>query len=264
MKDRFLQALLTASATGLVILVILFIFGKVGPGLPLSVVNTNKSDFFTSMGEGKVYAKPDVAMIQIGYASSANTVGAAQNQANETINKVTNQIKALGIADADIQTTNYSINPNFNNSGEPMPVDAMEMMPSRGGAVKITGYNINVNMQIKVRDFQKINQVIDVATANGANQVGGLSFTVDDPKKFQNEARKKAIADAKENASVIAGETGLTLGKIVNVYESTGGPGNFPYAMTKDVAMSADGAPTEIQPGQTEITSQVTLSYETR
>lgn len=254
---------LPSVVTAVLVLIVLFIFGYFGPSLPLSVINTNKSDFFTSMGEGKVYAKPDVAMVQVGYTNSASTVGAAQNQANDTVNKITTQIKALGIADADIQTTNYAISPQY-SSGEPIPVDSMGMMPARGGTPKITGYNITINMQIKVRDFQKINQVIDVATANGANQVGGLSFTVDDPKKFQNEARKKAIADAKANASVIAGETGLTLGKIVNVYESTGGMGGN-YPMMKEMSISADsGAPTDIQPGQTEITSQVTLSYETR
>ncbi len=250
--------------SALIILVAFFVlfglYASFGPSIPVAVVNTNKSEFFTSNGEGKVYAKPDVAIVQIGYTYSAPTVSAAQNKANETVNKINSELKALGIPEKDIQTTNYNISPEY--STQPTPLG----LGDTGSQPKITGYNVNVNMQVKVRDFQKINQVIDVATANGANQIGGLSFTIDDPQKFQNEARKLAIADAKANANALASETGITLGKIINVYESqVGRGGNYPtMSMAKENAVAADQVPTQIEPGQTEIIVQITLSYETR
>ena len=120
-------------------------------------------------------------------------------------------------------------------------------------------------MTIKVRDFSKINSVIDTATADGANQIGGLSFTVDNPEKFQAEARKEAIAKAKLKAEDIARESGINLGRIINVSEGYNMAPLPMYAQAeKTVGMGGGGTPTQVEPGSSEISVTVTLSYETQ
>ena len=169
----------------------LFLFAKFGPSLPIYVnqVATSQPAPFAVTAEGKVTAVPDIAEVSLGFTNTNTSVSAVQNEANTIINSVSAAVKRLGINEKDIKTTNYSLYPNYDY---------------RSSVQKITGYSINVNILVKVRDFAKINQVIDVGTANGANQVGGLNFTFDDPEKYQAQARKIAIDNAKKKAVDIA------------------------------------------------------------
>lgn len=240
-------------AAVIVFFVGLFLFAKFGPSIPIYVnqVATSQPAPFTVSADGKVTAVPDIAQISLGFTSNGPLVSQVQNDANTTIKNITTAIKKLGIDDKDIQTTNYSLSPTYDY---------------RGTVQKITGYSINVSVQIKVRDFAKINQVIDAGTANGANQVGGLNFTFDDPEKFQTQARKIAIDNAKKKASDIAAASGISLGKLINVQE---GSANFPRAyLATDQALpmtgGGGGTPTKVEPGSSEISVSVTLSYETR
>lgn len=253
----------------------LLVYSKIGPGLPLSVnqITTTQPAPFTATGEGKVYAKPDTALVSLGYSNTAPTVGQAQNQANQMINKLTGDLKNIGVAQSDIQTTNYSISPEMAPIGISAPAvrsnqTNAEIMPIEPPPLptknpRITGYNINISLEVKVHDFSKINQVIDTATADGANQVGALNFTLDNADQFRSQARKMAIDKAKQNAAELASQAGITLGKVVNVQESSdNGPRPYLAAMSKDAAVGT--SPTDIQPGQTQVFVQVTLTYETR
>ncbi|EKD84743.1 MAG: hypothetical protein ACD_38C00166G0004, partial [uncultured bacterium] len=141
--------------------VMLFVYTKaVGP-IPFSVssVTTSKTDTFNVTGEGIVVAKPDIATLSVGITAQASTVKTAQDQISSAINKVSDAIKKLGIEQKDIQTQNYQINPNYDFQG-----------PTQ----RITGYSASTNLSIKVRNIDLVNQVIDSATENGANQVGGI------------------------------------------------------------------------------------------
>lgn len=227
----------------------LFLFAKFGPGIPISMIATNKTDLFTVTGEGKATAVPDIAQVSLGITASGASVAQVQSQANNTINNVIAAIKKLGVGDKDIQTTNYNLRPDYNFIS---------------GRQSIKSYVADINLTVKVRQFDKINQVIDVATSAGANQVGGLIFTLDDAMKLkvENDARKAAIDQAKTKASQIAAESGLNLGRLVNVAEN---PNFAPRPMLMAGAAKADNsAPTEIQPGSSEISISVVLSYETR
>lgn len=225
-----------------VFFVLLFVYAKFGPAVPFAVtqVTTTKPEPFSVSASGKVTAVPDIAQVNLGFSTSGSTVSQVQNQANKTMNDISNAIKKLGISEKDIQTSNYNLRPD---------------------AEKHT-YIIDINLEVKVRDFDKINQVIDAATANGANQIGGLNFTLDDAEKFRSSARKIAIENAKKKASQIASDAGIKLGKLINVIESSN---DVPRVYMMDKAMGA-GSPTGtvIEPGQSEISSAVTLQYETR
>lgn len=227
--------------------ILLFSFTKIFGPIPFSVnsVITTKSTTFDVTGEGKVTASPDIALVTVGIQSNGSTVKQAQDQINSIINKVSDAIKKLGVDPKNIKTTNYNINPTYDYTN----------------GQKITGYSASTNLSIKVRQLEKANSVIDTATANGANQIGGISFDVDDKTKLENEARQKAVDEAKKKAQDAAKIAGFKLGRIINYSENSGGINPMPLrAMVVDKAIG--GAPTQVEPGSSEIVVSITLSYE--
>lgn len=230
--------------------IFLFVYTKITGPVSFSVnsVNTTKVDTFAVSGEGKVSVKPDLATVSVGIVSSAQTVKLAQQQINSTINKISSVIKSLGIDQKDIQTRNYSIYPSYDY---------------KEGNQKITGYNASTSLYIKVRDLDLLNQVIDSATLNGANTVSGASFDVEDKTSSENEARQLAVAEARKKAESAAKIAGFKLGKIIN-YSENFSPffGALPYAGGSVSAITKETTPTQIEPGSSEISVNVTLSFE--
>ena len=232
----------------LLVLAAIFVFAKWGPGIPITSVVTQKQDLFTVTGEGKVTVVPDTAVVDLGITVNRPTVKAAQNETNSVINAITLSLKDLEIAAKDIKTSNYSVYPQYNYDGGPS---------------RITGYQVNASLTVTVRDFDKVNQVIDSATSKGANTVSGIRLTVDEDKTKQllQQARELAIKEAKAKAESLARAAGLTLGKIVNIQEGYSSPRPV-YA--KEMTAVGGGGDTQIQPGSTDITTSITLYYETR
>lgn len=229
--------------------VILFLYTKFAGPLPFFITNvtTQKSTTFDVTGEGKASVKPDIASVTAGISAHAQTVKAAQDQINAVINKVTAGLKQSGVDPKDIQTSNYNINPTYDYAGNTQ---------------KITGYSANASVLIKVRNLDNVNNVIDSATANGANQVSGVSFDIDDKTKVEDAARQKAVAEAKKKAQQAATIAGFRLGRIINYSENLGNAPR-PLPMAADILTKAvGGVPTQIEPGSSQITVDVTLSYE--
>ncbi len=240
------RQLLSPIATLTFFFLALFIYTKLIGPLPLSInsVNTTKSDLFTVTGEGEVNIKPDIVIIRVGVQSSGNTVSNAQERLNIDINAVSDSIKQLNVADEDIQTENYNIYPNYDNTN-----------PQR-----IVNYTANSNLVIKVRDLDKANNILDTAISNGANQVGSISFEVDDKSEAENEARKEAVAKAKMKASLASQIAGFKLGRIINYSESFEG---FPIPMPlQERSLIKEDVATQIEHGSNEVKVSVTLSYE--
>lgn len=228
--------------------ILLLLYTKLAGPIPFSVnsITTTKSDTFQVTGEGKVSVPPDVALINVGVQAQASSVKAVQEQLNSNINKVSEAIKKVGVDQKGIQTTNYSINPSYDYSGT---------------SQKITGYTASTNLSIKVRSIDNVNSVIDAATANGANQVGGINFEVDDKTKAENEAREKAVSEAKRKAEQAAKIAGFKLGRIINYSENfVSGP--IPLPMRAMSAGAPELIPTQVEPGSSEVSVTVTLSYE--
>lgn len=231
-------------ATVILVLAAAFAYGKFGPGFPISSVVTQKTDFFTVEGQGKVTVVPDTAMVNLGINTSGNSVKTAQADANGIINKISDALKKLGIDAKDIKTSNYSIYPQYDLS-------------------KVASYQVNISLIVTVRQLDKINDVLDMATVNGANMVGGVQLTVDEDKQkeLMQQARELAVKDAKQKADSLSRAAGLSLGRIINVVE--GGIFN-PRPMPMMAGLAKEDTSTQIQPGSTDITSSVTLYYETR
>jgi uncharacterized protein YggE len=176
---------------------------------------------------------------------------AAQQQANSVINDVSSALKALGIDQKDIKTNNYSVWPQYDY---------------QAGANKISSYQVNVNLLITIRDMSKINSVVDSATNKGVNTISGIELTVDETrqKELLQQARELAVKEAKTKAESLAKAAGLTLGRIVNVQESGLGTTPLPRVMMDKAVGMGGGGGTDIQTGSTDISTTVTLSYETR
>lgn len=214
---------------------------------PLTLVTTTKSAELAVVGEGKVEVTPDTAYVDAGITvDRASSVEEAQKIINKINNKIINALRDIGIEKADIKTSNYSIYPSYkyeNNEN------------------KLDGYNGNATIQIKVRDPQLASKVIETATTAGANQIQGSRFVVDKPEVYREEAREKAIKNAKDQAEKMAKNLGIKLGKITNIVESSS---NQPISYGLKAyaeGIGAGGGPILEQGTQT-VTSVVTLYFE--
>jgi len=233
--------------------VCLFLYTKfVGP-LPFSInsVQTTKTNLFQVSGDGKATAVPNTALISFGVTKQAATVADAQNQTNSTINSILDAIKQLGLDTKDITTTNYSIYPNYDYST---------------GKQSATGYTVSQNIELKLSPIEKASKAVDIVTANGANNVSGISFILDDQsqKQLQDKARKMAIDTAKQKAQSLANIAGIHLGRIVDIQENTNTPIPLRFgAVTNKAPLTADSTPTQLPSGETTVNTTVTISYET-
>jgi uncharacterized protein len=243
-----LRQILSTALTLIIFFLVLSLYTKIAGPIPFSVnsISTQKSTTFDVTGEGKTSIKPDNATVSAGVTTSGSTTEAVQNQMNAAINKVSSAIKALGIDEKDIQTQNYSVNPNYSYTG---------------GTQKADGYIASTTLTIKVKDINKVNSVIDAATAAGATNVNNLGFDTLDKTKALNEARKIAVADAKKKAQDAANIAGFKLGKIINYSESTN-TDQRPIPMLQATDKASSGTPTQVEPGTNEVQLVVTLSYE--
>lgn len=254
-KNYFKENKLIANYAWILILTVLFLWivNYFNISYPLKISSSQASGELAVVGEGKIDITPNNASVDLGIVTNdAKSVDDAQNQINKVNNAIVENLTQLGIDKKDIKTSNYSIMPNYDYT--------------KGGAGTITGYNGNTTVTVKVKDTSKLPDVIAAATKGGANQVMGTNYSVDSPEKYREQARNKAIANAKEQAQKLASELGIRLGKVTNIVESTNDNGPFPMIYKSEaVSMGGGNAPSpDLQPGTQTISSSVTLYFEKR
>lgn len=233
-----------------------------------SALPQNQPHEITVSGEGKAYAKSDVATISFGAHTEAVKSQDAVSQNNKIMDAVISAIRGLGVAEKDIQTTLYSLQPLY-NYGYPVPI----MAPGTAGGVSsypvpvnrktFNGYSLDQQISVKIRNFDNIDAILDKAAQAGANTIGQLSFTIDNIEKVQAQARAQAIMKAKEKANSMVSGTGLQLGKLVNISEGYGGYPQPLYTPMGVMAKDSSVAP-QVQAGQMEVNSTVTLTYQVK
>lgn len=217
---------------------------------------SDQQDRFSVVGSGTVYAKADIANIEIGLKTdNKKTAAEATAESTKKMNDIIAELKKLGIEEKDIKTTGYLLMPVYNYTQE------------RGQ--ELIGYQVTQNLSLKIRDLNKTGEVIAKTTEKGANQIGGINFTIDDEFALKNQARELAIQKAKEKAGLIAKQSGMRLGKIKSVYENSDPlPIARNYSNAKmDLGLESTGTGLvnpEIQSGQNEIKVEVTLVYEVK
>ena len=202
----------------------------------------------TITGTAKVTGNNDIAITTIGYSNLDSDVGKAQAENKKVMDQVFAELKQIGISEKDLQT-NYSINPEYDYT-------------QKGTTFK--GYRINNNLTVKIRDLSKISAVLSLAGKYGANQVGGLSFTIDDTENLKTEARSKALIDAKRKALVLADSLGVRLGEVISYadYENQPMP-VYDYYAKSAYGMGGGGgsAPAEVAGGTRDIVMNVSVTY---
>jgi uncharacterized protein len=232
----------------LVVAVILgsaFIIGKNVESTQLPPVTISVS------GEGKVSAVPDIASLSFGVQTGRQTTAqAAMEKLSNDMNAVMDAIKAKGIEEKDIRTESLNLFPAY-DWDEGTRVDK--------------GFEASQSLRVKVRDLAKIGDVLTAATSAGANQAGGVNFTIDEPEDLQNEARDEAIANAKEKAEELADELGVKLGKLRGFNEGGYSPAPmYERAMMMDSVGMGGGGGMPVPSGEQEVRMNVTLTYEVR
>jgi uncharacterized protein YggE len=196
-------------------------------------------------GTGKVYLVPDIAYIYIGVRSQADDVATALAQNNRQAQTIADTLKQQGIAAEDIQTTAFNVYPQ------------QEYTPE-GAPGKIT-YVVENTVFVKVRELQKLGEILNAVVQGGANTINGISFDVQDRATAEAEARRLAVEDAKAKAGEIAGLAGVTLGELQNIsVYSSGGP--MPVYEAKGGLAAFSSVP--IAAGQLVIQADANLTYE--
>jgi uncharacterized protein YggE len=198
-------------------------------------------------GEASVAAPPDLAMIDAGVASDAKTAREAADANNAAMTKVLQALKAANIDAKDYQTSQLSLQPQF--------------APNRSGPSSVTGYRASNRVTIKVRDVGKVAGVIDTLVGAGANDIGNIYFTVAEPSRLLDEAREKAIADARRKAEIYARAAGVTLGQPLTISED-GTPA--PMFRVKTLATPMQSAGTPVAQGEETLSITVNVTWAIR
>lgn len=267
MNPNLEKKILYWSMAGL--LIILAVFFLVSINQKLNTATTTNTVSFS--GQGKVFAKPDIATVEFGILTEAATSKEAQDANSKKSQKVTDFLKKQGLEDKDIKITYYNIYPKYSSYQPPVMYDQSQVqaypvypstpLPPVPIEPKIVGYAVNQGFQVKVRDFDKLSGIVDGLVANGVNNINNLGFSIEDPEKVRSEARTLAIADAKKKADELKGKIGIRLGKVINFYEDIYGYGFDRGGFGGGIeALSAKGP--SLPPGENEITVNVTLTYQ--
>ena len=202
-------------------------------------------------GTGRVTVEPDTASISLGVTVFEANLAEAQARATTEMTAIIDAVKAAGVADEDIQTSNYSVNvrQDYDENGNPS---------------KVIGYDISNTVNVTVRDLDALGTILDSVVEAGANTIYGISFYTFDMTAATAQARAAAVADARARADQLADAAGVTVGRIVTITEGySAAPPPIMYARAADMDLAmAESAPVPVQVGTQEIQVQVSIVYE--
>ncbi|MDH5823382.1 SIMPL domain-containing protein [Luteimonas sp. RD2P54] len=191
---------------------------------------------------------PDVATLSAGVVTQAPDANAALRANAAQMQQLMAAVREAGIADKDTQTSGLSVHPQYRHDGDSAPV--------------ITGYQASNTVSLKVRDIGSLGDVLDALVASGANQVNGPSFEIDQPDEAYDEARRGALAKARERAEMYAESLGLRVRRIVSISEG-GGFMPPPMPMMRMRAEAQDmAASSPVSPGESTLTANLDVVFE--
>jgi len=234
MVSRFLLALFLSLAAFLA-------------AVPAQAISKDERRVITMTGTGIVEAPADIAHIRTGVVSEAKTARAALDGNSAAMVKIVDKLKTSGVAAKDIQTTSFAVNPRYQHYKDGRPQE-------------IVGYRVTNSVEIAVRDVKRLGEILDQAVTLGANQIGGVTFDIDQPQKLEEEARKRATKDAMGKAALYAEEAGVKLGPILSIGESL--LSRPPRPVMARMAMEAKSVDAPIEPGEQAIEARVDVTWE--
>jgi len=243
--------------SGILILAVLTIGTLTGillstQGAPLVVAaeqdeNKNENVLVVS-GMGKVSLIPDIAYINAGVETIMKDAREAQDENAKIMDRIIKVLKDSGIQDKDIQTANFNVHVEYDYSGNQR---------------RLVGYRVSNNVRIAVRQIDRVGEILTAMAEAGANHFFGINFGVENQKEAYNAALKKAIDEAKEKATLMAAQAGVSLGKPVAIHEGQSpqgvpfGNGMMDMARVESAAMQVP-----IMEGELDIQAFVTIVYE--
>ena len=226
--------------------------GNIGPAYNLISV----------VGEGEVVSVPDTASFTFSVSAEAKTVAEAQSQVTEKMDGILAELKSLGVEEKDIKTINYSIWPKYSYSQPVCTLQYPSYCPP--GKQVLNGYTASHSIALKIRKVDEVGKALSLVGEKGATDISSISFVVDDEEKLIEEARAKAIENAREKAGALADELDVRLVRVISFNEnnSNGRVYYEGYGMGGDT-IKASSAPT-LPAGENITTISVTVTYEIR
>ena len=228
--------------------------------IPLTLATALASPAFAAgsmqiTGHGEVTAAPDTAYVTSGVTSQGMTAKEALDLNNADMAKLIETLKAAGIESKDIQTTGFSVSPNYVYS-DARDQNGYQLPP------KVVGYTVSNGVTVQVRDLTILGAVLDQAVTVGANQINGVSFAVEDPSELYDEARKLAFADARDKGELYAEAAGVELGAIALISEQINYAPPQPYMFKAEAAMAADRSFVPVEVGSLTFSIDVNVNWD--
>ena len=229
--------------------------------IPLTLATALASPAFATgtmqmSGHGEVMAKPDTAYVTSGVTSQAPTAKDALEANTKDMSALIAILKQAGVAEADIQTSGFAVNPNYIYSDR-RDANGYQFPP------KISGYTVTNSVTVHVRDLSILGTMLDNEVSVGANTINGISFAVEDPSALYDQARKAAFADARNKADLYADAAGVDLGAIETISENQGyTQPPQPYLYKATAAPANRSAPVPVEAGQLTFSIDVAISWD--
>jgi len=198
------------------------------------------------VAEGSVTRVPDIVTISAGVVSQAQTAQAAMSDNATRMSATVAALKKAGVADRDIQTSAINLNPQYRYADNQPPV--------------LTGYQATNQVSVRFRDVKRAGAILDALVAQGANQINGPNFALDEPDAALDEARTQAVTIARKRAELYARAAGLSVKRILAISEGDAAVPPRPMPMMAMARM--DKAETPIEAGEQKLAVTVTVSFE--
>lgn len=205
-------------------------------------------------GVGSVNAAPDMATLRIGVVSEAETAGKALSQNTQSVEALFTTLDRLQIASKDRQTTQFNVSPQYRR-------DPPQRSPSQqNNEPRIVGYQVTNEVRVRVRQLDGLGELLDAVVTAGANRINGIQFEIEDQDDLLNQARRKAIENARAKAKVLAEAAGANVGRVLSIREH----GTSPPPGPRPMMMAAEARSVPIARGEQELTEQYDVTFELR
>ena len=237
-----------AIGAALVIVAALAAAMLIGPRQGISSSDDGLPRIVTVSGLGEIKARPDMAAITSGVTSEAPTAQAALARNNAAMTAVISALKNAGVSQDDIQTSNFSVSPQY-----------PPYQPGQTTSPRISGYQVSNQVTARVKNLDKLGSILDALVQAGSNQISGISFDIDQPKPFLDDARKKAVADAHSKAELYATAASVSLGRVIQISESAV---VVPQPFRMRMAEASQDASVPIAAGQNTVSANINITYE--
>lgn len=196
----------------------------------------------TVIGHGEAAGRPDRATVQIGVETEATTAQDALAQNTARAQAVITKLKDLGVAERDVQTSNFSIYPTYATDGR-----------------QVTGYHVSNSVSVTIRKLDEAGTLLDQVVQTGANSVNGISFSVENDETLMEQARKAAIQHAQAEAEQLAQTAGAAVGEVLVITQNVGSAP--PQMFAGRAALADSSAPVPVQPGEQRFSVDVQVTF---